>query len=447
MEKKISKVNNIRGFSINIISLISGQIVIALISLINSVVIARALGVEDRGFFVMAMLLPNILITFSDFGIGAASTKFTASKKYLSSNILLSNSVLVLIRLCLISIIGILIVHFYSESLFPGIPKNYLYLGLLQALALGIQGSIFPIFLGLGLGVRYSLILVFSAFLSLTVFTICWLTIGLSVRLALLVQFGTSFIVTIYIYINLFNIINEKGKISLTYIKDAFKFGSGVFVSIISTFANEKMILLVLNFFGGVIYVSLYTLAQSLTERIYLLSDAVGTMLMPKISEDPESNSSFITPTVFKITIVVTFFIALILAIFANSIVTLMYTEEFAGSIIIMQFLLVAVIFSSGWRVISQDLNGRGLTKFTAMINVMLVIISLSLAIILLPKIGLVGAAIGSIIAYVFASLIGVIFFVRNTDKIKFIMMFSFSKHEVLIFKKLFKSLFIRSNR
>ena len=57
------------------------------------------------------------------------------------------------------------------------------------------------------------------------------------------------------------------------------------------------------------------------------------------------------------------------------------------------------------------------LTKFTAMINVMLVIISLSLAIILLPKIGLVGAAIGSIIAYVFASLIGVIFFVRNTDK------------------------------
>ena len=163
------------------------------------------------------------------------------------------------------------------------------------------------------------------------------------------------------------------------------------------------------------------------------MSDAVGTMLMPKISEDPESNSSFITPTVFKITIIVTFFIALILAIFANSIVTLMYTEEFAGSIIIMQFLLVAVIFSSGWRVISQDLNGRGLTKFTAMINVMLVIISLSLAIILLPKIGLVGAAIGSIIAYVFASLIGVIFFVKNTDKIKFIMMFSFFQNTVLI--------------
>ena len=93
----------------------------------------------------MAMLLPNILITFSDFGIETASTKFTASKKYLSS-IYLSNSVLVLIRLCLISIIGILIVHFYSESLFPGIPKKYLYLGLLQALALGIQDQFFLYF-------------------------------------------------------------------------------------------------------------------------------------------------------------------------------------------------------------------------------------------------------------------------------------------------------------
>jgi O-antigen/teichoic acid export membrane protein len=426
-------------FSIDVMSLVGSQLLIAVIALVNSVVIARALGVEDRGYFIMAMLLPNILITFTDFGLGAAGTKFVASKKWLPSTVFITNSFIICIRLILISFLASLIIFFYSESFFPGIPQEYLYLGMLQAVSLAIQGLIFPILLGLGKGIEYSLILVFSSLLSLIALTTGWLTVGLSVILALILQISSSALISIYIYFTVFKTIDEVGNYSSKYLKDALSFGSGIYISVLSTFANEKMILLVLNFFGGVVYVSLYTLAQALTERIYLLADAVGTMLMPKIAEDAFNNSRDLTPFVFKITFIITLILSLILIISAEKIITIIYTTDFYESIIIMKTLLIAVIFSSGWRILSQDLNGRGFTKETASINLVIVIISLSLAVILLPKMGLVGAAVASIISYIFGLIFGTLFFVLKTDNVRIKNMIFFSTKERLLFKNVLK--------
>ena len=147
--------------------MIGGQLVIAVLSFINSIVLARALGVEDRGYFVMAMLLPSMLITFSDIGLGQASTKFVAAKRWPASTVLTTNILVTGVRLSLIGVAGIVLIHFFSKALFPGVPPIYLYLGLFQTLALSIQGLTFPLLLGLGQGVRYSGILVASSALSL----------------------------------------------------------------------------------------------------------------------------------------------------------------------------------------------------------------------------------------------------------------------------------------
>ena len=419
-----------KSFSIDVMSLMSGQLVIAIISFVSSIVMARALGVEGRGYFVMAILLPNILFSFSDFGFSDATTKFVASKKWLASTVFVTNTIVIFIRLIVIGILGAIIIHFYSETFFPGIPKQYLYLGLLQVVGLVIQSMILPIFLGLGQGIRYGLILVFSSAFSLLILTGGWFTIGLTVTLALAFTIGSSAIIAVYIYFSVLQHIGEVGNGSRKYLKESLQFGSGIYVSIVSSFANEKLVLLILNLFGGVVFVSLYAMAQALTEKIYMLSDAVGTMLMPKVADDPEHNSYMLTPIVFKITVIITIMVSGVLMISADWLVTFIYGSEFSGSIEIMKILLVAVIFSSGWRILWQDLNARGFTKQTAIINVSLTIISLTLAAILLPLIGLKGAAWGSIFAYIFALIFGILFFVKKTSGMTTWMLFSFSRSE-----------------
>ena len=183
--------------------------------------------------------------------------------------------------------------------------------------------------------------------------------------------------------------------------------------------------------------VGLYTIAQALTERIYLIADAVGTMLMPKIAENPEVNSHIITPLVFKLTFLVVASISIALMFLSEWLVNFMYTSEFSGSVEIMQILLVSVIFSSGWLVLSQDLNARSMTKETAIINVIMAVISLVTAGVLLPIMGLVGAAWGVVTGSVFSIIIGLWFYIRKSTntQLGYKSFIAFSAQEIKVLK------------
>jgi O-antigen/teichoic acid export membrane protein len=435
--KKVTEIHPYKKFSIDAATLVGTQILIALISLANSIVMVRALGVEDRGFFVMALLLPGMLIAFSDFGIPAATTKFSASDPSLTSTILIANKRVNNLRILIIFAIGILIIYFYGDIFFTGIPKLFLYLGLIQALSTAIQGWILPIYLGLGKGVKFSLILLGSSAFMLFVLVVIWLAVGLSVELALLLTTGSQLIFSIYVYFSVRSYIDENGKFSKKYFMKALRFGSGIYVSGISLFINDKMILFILNIFGGVIYVSLYTIAQALCEKVHLLTDGITTMLMPKIAEDPLTNSKVLTVLVFKLTMISSVIVSGILMLLSEWLIVFMYTQEFYDSIIVMQTLLVAVVFKSGWTVISQDLNARELTRETGAINMIVAILSLCLAVVLLSVMGLVGAALAAALAYMFAVIIGLIIFINKTDGVTTFMMFYFSAYEKRILQEL----------
>ena len=426
-----------KKFSFDVASLVGAQIVIAIITLANSIVMARALGVEGRGYFIMAMFLSSMLFSFSDFGFGQAATKFTASKKWLVSTVFFSQTILTIIRVVLLAVLGVLIIYFYSSSIFPGVPNTYLYIGLAQTIGIVIQGMVFPILLGVGKGVKYSLILVFSAFFPLFLFATAWLLVGLDVKLALYLQVISTLLISLYIYSSVFKLVEGVFSFDLKYVKDVFKFGSGIYFSEISNFANKKFILLIVNFFGGIMAVGLYTIAQALTERIYLIADAVGTMLMPKIAENPEVNSHIITPLVFKLTFLVVASISIALMFLSEWLVNFMYTSEFSGSVEIMQILLVSVIFSSGWLVLSQDLNARSMTKETAIINVIMAVISLVTAGVLLPIMGLVGAAWGVVTGSVFSIIIGLWFYIRKSTntQLGYKSFIAFSAQEIKVLK------------
>ena len=234
-----SRVNLFKNFSSDVIILIIGQILIAAIALFTSALIARQLGLEDRGYLVMAMLLPNILIAFSDFGMGVAGTKFTASKKWKSSIVFASNIIFVLFRLTFISILGLFLIFFFSTALFPGIPNKYLYLGLLQILGLAIQGMLLPIFLGINKTKHYSLVLLVNSLIGVLFLIIAWQTTGLYIENIILLQASSSLLVSFYIIWKLKQFIKERLVPSLKYLKEAFGFGSGIYISYVSIFTSE----------------------------------------------------------------------------------------------------------------------------------------------------------------------------------------------------------------
>ena len=367
MFKKL--LNNASPFIKDGLGLVGGQIIITFLSLGNVVVTARALDVDGRGHFSMALLYGYILFMLTEFGLGSSGTRLIAAGHWAKSEILASHAFAIALRCILIGLIGTIIVLFFSEELFPGVPVEYLYLGVLQIPPLMVAGSILPLLLGIGLAKTYNRILIFSSAIGVASLIICWAFFGLSVRSALILNFTVGALTSAIIWFSIRSVIKGSIKPNFRYLAEAYRFGFGLYASSILSFANTRLIWLLINGLIGPVGVGLYSIAQTCTDRIYMIADALGTILFPRISEDPENNSQRITPIVFRVTIAATAILSLLFGLLAEWFVVLLFSASFNDAIPIVRLLLIAVVFSSGWRVLSQDLNGRGHSGMTSVIN------------------------------------------------------------------------------
>ena len=96
----------------------------------SSIIIARVLGPQGKGIYSLVILLPELLEMFGNFGIGQASVFFIGKKKYSPGEILVNNIILSFLLGIIGFLIGLMIILFFSSSLFPGVAKVYLFLTL-----------------------------------------------------------------------------------------------------------------------------------------------------------------------------------------------------------------------------------------------------------------------------------------------------------------------------
>ena len=399
------------SFGSDSLALIGGQIIITIFSLGSAVITARALNADGRGQFSLALLLAYTLFMFTEFGLGSAGTRLMATGRWPRPEIFASHVFAIAVRVIVTGLIGLALVLLASDKIFPGVPVEYLLLGLLQILPLMVSGSILPLLLGLGLAKTYNRILVLGSLLAVGSLGIGWGLIGLDVSTALLLQLGAGIIISVVIWRKTSQAAGGLARPNFRYLAEAYRFGMGMYASGVLSFANTRLILLLINSFVGVAGVGLYTIAQAATDRIYMVADALGTVLFPRVAEDPESNSARITPTVFRIALITGAGLSIGLALVADWLVRFLFSDSFAGSVPILRLLLVAVVLSSGWRVLSQDLNGRGYSGVTAIVNGAAAAFGLCLAFLLLPRIGLEGAAWSAIAAAGMSLLAGVLLF------------------------------------
>ncbi len=394
-------------------ALIGGQIIITIFSLGSAIITARALDADGRGQFSLALLLASTLFMFTEFGLGSAGTRLMATGRWSRSEIIASHAFALAVRAIVTGLIGLALVLLARDAIFPGVPVEYLLLGLLQILPLIVAGSILPLLLGLGLAKTYNRILVLSSLLSVGSLGVGWGLIGLDVSTALLLNLGAGIIISVVIWRKTSQAAGGLARPNFRYLAEAYRFGMGMYVSSVLSFANTRLIWLLINSFVGVAGVGLYTIAQTATERIYLLAASLGTILFPRVAEDPESNSARITPIVFRIVLITGAGLSIGLALVADWLVRFLFSDSFAESITIIRLLLVAVVLSGGWIILSQDLNGRGYSGVTAIVNGAVTVLGLGLALVLLPRLGLQGAAWSAIVAAGMSLLAGVWLFGR----------------------------------
>jgi len=425
-------------FMKNIFVTFTARVFILLLGIVTSIIIARVLGPEGKGIYTLAILLPTLLMTFTNLGIGSASVYYIGKKKYSLIEIFGCNIIFSILVSIFVIIVGLVVIFFFGNKIFPGVVKEYLLLALCLAPFQIFLTFVVNIFLGLQEFKKYNFIALIQHIIFFALIIIFLLGLQYGIKAVIAAQILSSALACVALF---FLTKKEAGGIILymkkSLFKDFFNYGSKIYLIKIFSFLHLKVDIFMINILLNPLEVGFYSIAVGLSDKIWLISRSAATVLFPKVcSETDDKKLKEFTPLVCRNILWITIVIATSLFFLSSYVIVLFYSEQFNKSILPFQILLIGAIAISGSRILANDLTARNRLKENIYISSFSFILNIILNIIFIPKFGIIGAAWATAISYAITFLSRIIIYCKiSGNKIKDIILIQ--KSDIVLYGKL----------
>ena len=418
------------------------RILSLIIGLATSIIIARILGPNGKGIYSLVILLPTLIVNFTNIGIGPATVYYIGKGKYPYKEIFGNNVIMSLIVGGFSIFIGLIIIIFSQDLFFSGISRHYL----LFSLTL-IPFSLFfaytnSILLGLQRFKDYNLFSFIKTIFFLIMVVITLLIFKMNVFGVLLSNVLTSIVVSLLLFVLVRGIIGGNYfRIKRDYIKDISTYGIKAHLSNILSFLHLRLDMLLINVFMNPLAVGYYSISVTITEKLWLVSQSASTVLFPKVSsEKDEKMLKEFTPIVSRNVLLITGLGAILIFFLSRWIVILLFSEAYLPAVEPLQILLIGTVAVSGGRVLGNDIAGRGRPILNTYLNTLTVVVNLCLDVLWIPKFGIAGAAWATTISYSVA-LIGSLLVYSKISGNSITKIIFIQKSDIALYRNIFSSL------
>ncbi len=382
------------------------------LSIIIGVLIARMVGPEGKGIFTFILLTVSLIVSIGSFGFGAGVNYYVASRQFRTGEVFIS---ILAVSLFFSVVYGGGIILLYHFQMLPSDFQNSLYV-------FSIVASIFPSYI---LWFSQRLLVANSKFLTLNGLVLLRQIIPIVFLFSVVVfRLGLrGVLVSVPIYLNfqacvailiITRLDTVRWQFNLTFIWRGFRYGMKAAVADWLHQANLRFDQLILGSGVGMEALGYYSIAVRLTEMLWYIPNSLGIVLFPKVAQSKdESIAANLTNRLLRLTIACSVVGGLLLAVIAKPLITLLYGSAFAPAGKTINWLLPGTIAYIGVKVLSKYLGGRGHVGKTSIAMVVGSTVSMCSYLILIPKLGLIGAALGSSIGYA-ASTVSIWYFYRR---------------------------------
>ena len=253
----------------NVSSTLLRQTVAGVLQLITIAIIARVYGPAGNGAYAVVLLLPSMLTTFLNLGIGPANVYFLGSVQFSPREVLISCIKFTVILSVIGVAIGGSIIQLKSEVIFPGIEPLMLWLALASFPISLMQSFIISIFQGMQKFTEFNIILLATPLITLVVVSVLIVS-GHTNLTTLIIAYIMGIIVTLLISIILLQkyLKVDDEKLGENYTKSAINYGYKAHLSNIMAFVNYKVDIFLVNFFLNPASAGVYVIAVQLSERL-----------------------------------------------------------------------------------------------------------------------------------------------------------------------------------
>ena len=399
----------------------SSQILIFAVGFIASIILARTLGPTGKGIYALIILIPAVMLKLGSLGIEVANVYFTGSKQYKIKDIV-SNSLLSSILL------GLFLVLLFLGISYLGAFKNYLNsnqinIFYLWLVVLTIPFSLFSgflrsIFLGKEEIITFNKINIFQTIIQLVLIVIFLMILKQGVSGAVNAYILTVLFVFVFIIFLIKNVTEIKLFFNRKMFRDSIGYGIKAYFGNLAQFLNYRLDMFLVALFLTPTAVGYYSIAVGIAEKLWMLPGAIATVLFPRISSLQDKDANNLTPRVARHTFFIVLIISLILAVLAKPLVEILFGDAFLPSVIPLLILLPGIIALGGAKTLTADLAGRGKPQFGAYAAFVSLAVNIPLNLWLIPKWGIAGAAFASSVAYIIATIVVIIAFVKISGKL-----------------------------
>jgi O-antigen/teichoic acid export membrane protein len=385
------------------------------IALGTSVLLARALGPEGRGIYALAVLLPSLIVTFGNLGIGAATTYYVARKEFRRQQIL-GNNLLIGLGVSVVGVIaGLVVIVFFREAVFSGVPVRYLLLALILVPMEITFSFVRYVLLGAQRIKEFNYVQLAHSALFLAFIVLALVALKAGVTGAIAAGLLSWLVVDALVFVQAKKVAGGVDfALSRQYVRQVVTYGVQIQLANILGFLNYRLDMFLISGFLGPAAVGLYAVGVGMVEKLWTVSHAASTVLYPRVAaESDEQRKKDFTPLVARTVLWGTALGAVVLMLVSRWIVVLLYSEAFLPAAKALQALLVGVVALSAGRVLSNDIVGRGFPRLSIYGGVVALITNVALNVAWIPRHGIVGAAWASTASYFSSSLVALFFYCR----------------------------------
>lgn len=395
--------HGLRRLSIDAAMTFARQFLGGLCQLGSILLISRILGPEGTGNYSIALLLPMLLTLLLNLGINASNVYFVASKQFTLSHAYVASRNLSLPLIIVGLLVGLAIIMVAGETLFPGVKRELL----MTAMLIFPSGLMTAIFLSLVQAAEdyrdYNIMVLVQPVTGLLLLATLWLGDAFTLPLAISATVFSYLVGSLMGYLLVRRHVDtEAVEKPGTYLSPAIRYGIKASSANIIGFLIYRLDIFLVNLFLGPAATGIYSVAVRLVEQVWMISAAVSTVMLPRLSAmvGDDVGRGALTSLVTRATFYVTLLASGLLAVVAEPLIEILFGPAFQGAWIVLIVLLPGVVLISGGRVIANDLAARGRVGTNLYLAILTLVLNTVGNILLIPPFGIIGAAVATSLAY-----------------------------------------------
>ena len=363
----------------------------------------RSLGPQGFGILSLTFILPNVIHSMLNLGIASSNIYHVARGEVSVRQALRATRQIWLVLSAIGCPIGAIVIAWRGESLFPGVPLPYLWIAL----------SAYPVLLlntynrSLLLGTEN-----FAAVNRIDLFEVTsmlFLTAGIAVAfsgsvLGLLIAYLTANLLVLAISSV---VVGKSGRIAVEknakgYVLRSLRYGWKANLVVFLRFLNFRLDVLLIAYYLGSASAGLYAAALVIAEKLCLLPQCACRAISPRLASmhhDGEARDR-LTCLVLRVSLLFGLISAALLAAVSQPLLTVCFGLAYKPAVIVLLWLLPGIVLEVFVLTITSNFAARGRVDLNLYRSALLVIINSVANIVLIPRVGVVGAALASTISY-----------------------------------------------